>query len=727
MFSTHRIPARVASFVIVIVLFGATFGVGRIAEAQEDRSISDGFTLLAFDVTLGQIEDIEAAQLAAKMVLSNAESGLLFVGRYSDIAKEPQGFNTADEAKMAVDRITEELESNVGGEPVAANLSEMLEHYASFLEQLGSVTGGRMVVLSAGRFTYHESAGVGGLADVASEIASHRVMVDTVSLATTSGADREVLATISGAGGGIAYDLGFFEGVIEFIDDQLNVVLHASLRVEEAAPEGETIIVDVPPHSSYLVAGFAFEDEATNNVIVQSNGQEISDSVGSVSVISISEMKFFTVRYPQPGLWTLRSSGGSGPLTIYSDVVNEIRVEMPTVAPFPTGLPIVMTANARIGDMPLIDSSAMIRAVVTGPDGGQATYELHDRGEGGDAYSEDGTFSATVPAQELVGLNEVQLSMQWPNISASIDGAGIFVVEPFPTIEISVRASDDPVEEGARTQLATVDLKLGEHPFLAEQDGINVSVVNTDDGSEVPIELEPTEVVDGKVYQLRVFGALTMPAEYMFNATMRGRHLEREFKAMAVEQSRSIEIAVSDSILIYSAIGVGAFIVFLFLLLLVRSSMQVRPHGYLYRVDGQGQRELVADFGAYRRSPWDALMNKPIVPAAALPGVPLLGGRFVFSPRGLAFRYRPESDGLLRMTVRGEALQAGYTDIAGGEEFNIESDSFVFDPAAIVGEVVMSERLQSPERTRNAELDNFALDPMTWDAPSSARPTRRHY
>ena len=39
----------------------------------------------------------------------------------------------------------------------------------------------------------------------------------------------------------------------------------------------------------------------------------------------------------------------------------------------------------------------------------------------------------------------------------------------------------------------------------------------------------------------------------------------------------------------------------------------------------------MANFREYNRSPWDWLMNKPIVPAAAMPGVPLLGGRFVFN------------------------------------------------------------------------------------------------
>ena len=355
------------------------------------------------------------------------------------------------------------------------------------------------------------------------------------------------------------------------------------------------------------------------------------------------------------------------------------------------------------------------------------TFGLNDIGEDGDMFAEDGVFSATVPAQEEGWIGEVRLSMHWFDIDAKIDGAGVIVVEPFPTIEVTLIATDEPVTEATRTQLATVDLKLGDFPFLAEQDGITVSMVNTEDGSAVDLELEPTEVVDEKVYQLLVFGSLTLPAEYEFNASLSSTHLGREFEAVAAKKSASIEISTPTPILNYSLIGVGGFFGLLLLLLVLRWLMQVRPYGYLYRLDGQGQRELAVDFRAYRRSAWDAFMNKPMVPAAALPGIPLLGGRFVFSPRGLVFRYRPDSDGILRMTVRGEALQAGKNPILDGDEIHIGSETFVFDRAAIDDDVIVSERLQSTVRTRNAELDTFALDPMTWDAPSSARPTRRHY
>ena len=211
------------------------------------------------------------------------------------------------------------------------------------------------------------------------------------------------------------------------------------------------------------------------------------------------------------------------------------------------------------------------------------------------------------------------------------------------------------------------------------------------------------------------------------NAKLNSVHRERRFEALAVEQTASIEVTNPVSIPLLAGLGVAAFIGFLILLLLLRALFQSTPYGSLYRVDSQGERELVANFREYARSPWDWLMNKPVVPAAAMPGVPLLGGSFVFNSRGISFRYRPDSDGLLRMTIRGEPLQPGQTSILDGEDFQIGSETFVFDRAAIGEGVRVSERLTDSRRARHEDLDNFALDPMTWDAPASARPTRRRY
>ena len=120
---------------LLVVVASVPFGNGEKVEAQDGGSSDDGFTLVAFDATLTQIEDIEAAQLAANIVLSNAGEGLIIVGKYFDHAEDPQIFATADQAKAVVNEVTDELKSNAGGESLPADLSEMFETYALFVQR----------------------------------------------------------------------------------------------------------------------------------------------------------------------------------------------------------------------------------------------------------------------------------------------------------------------------------------------------------------------------------------------------------------------------------------------------------------------------------------------------------------------------------------------------------------------------------------------------------------
>ena len=86
---------------------------------------------------------------------------------------------------------------------------------------------------------------------------------------------------------------------------------------------------------------------------------------------------------------------------------------MPSQAPFPTGEPFVIVAEARIGELPLIDTSAIVDVNVTVPNGTELTFGLNDIGEDGDVFAEDGVFSATVPAQEegWIGRSSIEYAL----------------------------------------------------------------------------------------------------------------------------------------------------------------------------------------------------------------------------------------------------------------------------------------------------------------------------
>ena len=87
--------------------------------------------------------------------------------------------------------------------------------------------------------------------------------------------------------------LGFRMAYWSFVNNELSVQLTASVQTDDLASGVETIDLAVPPHSSYLVAGFIYDDPESDHVIVEPNGQEITGSVGSVSALSIAGIKFF--------------------------------------------------------------------------------------------------------------------------------------------------------------------------------------------------------------------------------------------------------------------------------------------------------------------------------------------------------------------------------------------------------------------------------------------------
>ena len=316
------ISAFVLSMALVVLMATSD---EQATSAQED---TEGLTFVAFDTSLTEVQDIEAAQFAANLVLSNADGSRIYIGEYDDEVREPRQFSSPDEAKIAVNEIVDRLRSEAGEaasqSDIVADIAAMLGNYSAFMQQLDGVTDGRFFVLSAGRFS-SVSQGF-AIPDM--------TQVNTVSLVTTPAADRDVLASISDSGGGIPYDLGFLDGVIEFINFELETQLEVSLETNASA-ESEQVSVDVPPHTSYLVAGFTFEGSEISNVIEQPNGQIISGAVGSVVEFSHAGFQFYAVRNPEPGVWRLLSSGGSGPLTIFSKVVNRVNLVMPVPAPFP--------------------------------------------------------------------------------------------------------------------------------------------------------------------------------------------------------------------------------------------------------------------------------------------------------------------------------------------------------------------------------------------------------
>ena len=720
-----RLPKSLLTLTVVIVLMVGFFsGIGRVS-AQGAQISGNPATIIAFDTTLDQRTDFEAASFAANLIADSVYEGQIFVGTYGDAVGNLEPIASSDEAKSRVADIVSELTTGTDGDGVAVDLLGMLDSYGARLAEIGTRDANRMFILSAGGF---DDVDPGAAYAVASDFAGD-FRIDTVSLATTTAPDRDVLSALTDATGGISYDLGFADGVVDFVSNMLNTQLETTF--DGASPEtgGIDTGVQVLPHSSYMIVAFATEDDETESVIVSTNGQEISESVGSVSAFGLPGIKIFAVRNPQPGQWGARSRGGTENVKISRAVVNSLRIDFTGPPPFRVGEPVALNVDTRSGSAIHVDADAVIEAVVVDAEGVESTYALNDAGMDGDVTALDGTFTVTLPSSETEGVFEIRFTMRWSGIAPTIETVGSYRVAQFPRIDLVVSDLADPVGKSERTQIGTINVLRGADPYLVNPDDLEIALNSAADGVLHGFEAEAVELIDGKGYSFAIFAEFEVSGDFELAASVNSDFEGRSFESTAAAQALTIEVArplpfvtIVAAFLLgtaaFGAIGFAAYAV-----------VRPKPFGYLYRIDASdpsAERELVADFAAYRPSPLDWAINRALVPAAALPAVPLLGGSFVFTSDGTGFKYDPVQDGELRMLLHDEALRAGFNPIVPGETISIGGASYVFQANQHRGEVRVAERLRRQQSRQHQELQDFAMDPMTWDAPSSARPTRRH-
>ena len=153
--------------------------------------------------------------------------------------------------------------------------------------------------------------------------------------------------------------------------------------------------------------------------------------------------------------------------------------------------------------------------------------------------------------------------------------------------------------------------------------------------------------------------------------------------------------------------------------------LRTTPTGFIYKVDLDSPQELVVDFSETQFAVLDFVFRSNVVPAVALAALPLRGGHFVFGRGGVSFRYNPERDGDVRMTIDGEPVVAGRNELSDGSEMTVAGVTYRFSVDKLMGDIRVSTLLRPEDTDEHDELSRFTNDPMTFDAPSSIRPTRR--
>ena len=714
---------------LVFVALVAVFAAMPRATSAQERTVSDGLTLIALDTTMTRVRDLEAAQMAATLVLSQTPKGLIAVGEYGVSPDDPRTFSTTDEAQQEVRnvirRMREAIDSPSEGEPEAAGFTTMLTRYASYMQQINAPPGSKLVLLSAGSFADPDNTTPATVAVLADGFTSGGILIDGVSLATTSAPDRAVIETVANETEGRYFDLGFNDGVLEFLNATLGVGLRETFRGE---PQGTTPLassIDVLPHSTTLVAGFVYEGSEISATLISPSGQRLTAGSTTVDVLSASGINVFTVLDPEPGQWGMESLGGSGSVLFVSEVLNPITLGPLEMAPAPVGFEWVMRAMSTADGAPHIDTTASLVAEVVGPGGATRIFQMYDDGMGNDRLANDGEYIADIEADDVPGIRDVKLRMTWPVTPAIVEGTSTYSLEVFPVATMTA-TSEDFGMGGEDLTLATIAVTLegGAYPVTAES--LVVAVTDGATGEPITFEVQPLEADNGAASSFSIVADVLESATFDFNASLNLVYLEREF---------TYDIGVATVVaeldpppepnrlpLVFAGVivvaGVAAAAAWWFLL-------RTTPKGFIYKVDLDSPQELVVDFSETQFAVLDFVFRSNVVPAVALAALPLRGGHFVFGRGGVRFRYNPERDGDVRMTIDGEPVVAGRNEVSDGSEMTVAGVTYRFSIDKLMGDIRVSTLLRPEDTDEHDELSRFTNDPMTFDAPSSIRPTRR--
>ncbi len=693
--------------------------------AQSERNIQDGITLLAVDGLIRDERDIDTMEMSASFIISLLESGIVSIGEYTDSPSEPRTYQNLKDAEAQIASMAQNLRENEAQEDRKSAIISMLARYGSYLGQLGAGNNSRLVLLTSGRFNDPANTTPESVAVFVQYFISIGLQIDVVSLPTTPALDREVLARIAQETGGKYFDLGFKAGIANFFATELGIEFSA----QEAAPTspGQPFkrSIEVPPHSDILVAGIVFDDPKRQSALISPNGQELVSSDQNVKVTSSSSAKIYLIDDPEAGNWSMTSAGEDEEILFLSYFYNPITLQMKPTPPFPTSSDVVLQVNARAGDLPHIDDQATVEAIVTLADGTQEIFKLNDAGRDGDERAEDGAFSALMPTRDQLGMRSVTFNMRWPQVDATVQGSGMFSIDPFPEATVKLQEYSGPASE--RALIAEIELLVGGYPYLAAPDDLQISVLNRADDTPVEWVIEPAFLQDDKSYQFTLLADIQQDGNYDISVSLATKYLERDYVFQAPPVTAPIELSVPIAVNYNTPIliAVGAAIA-LILAVAIFLWMRPKPFGYIYKVS-VGKHELVADMSRFRFAMLEKLFNGNVIPAAALRALPLRGGRFVFR-RGnkVEFVYRPEVDGAIRMTINGNPIAQGATLLLHGAELRIAAEDYVFLNEEATGDVRLSPIMELENAAaQREEMARFTQDPLTFDAPSSARPTRR--
>ncbi len=637
------------------------------------QDTDDPLTVIAVDLgAAGDSLDREMAETAMRTVAGAMERGKLVL---VDYGITPYDFTLPVDVQDSYDEELEKAIERLQNAPVIARsdqtgaLSDIFAYLASSIAPDET----RVVLITPGRILGETEATRTQMAKTGELFGAQNWRVDVMTLPTTGIPARELLSEVSRESGGDYYDLGTGQGIGELLAREIGlegvVLIDAELR-----PGTESIAsAEIAPHTRSLRVVFVRINSATQVTLFRPNAAPATNEFPNIDVQEMHNTVTYTVSEPTPGEWRLRGVGAGLKLLAYAEIKNPIQLELIPQPPLPIGEPGLITVAAMIEGQPQPLAAARLKATVQQPDGVTQTRELNDRGVAGDEITQDGIFSAAIPAPEAQGVNDVQLELTWDDYDALIRGSGVYHTEHFPKLSLN-RSEEPTLTPGDNARVAIVEVTTGGFPHLLEADEMRGMLTGPVD--ELPVEFVAVEEFDdGLAWQFEVYAAPIESGDYELQVSLDSEHLGRPFNAVLAGPSVSITVIQPTPVPTATPIRKatptpdtdtveedpeGGFPIWTVILPLAIIALLVgtpaawflsrtKPYGYVY----DDMNRLIVDFNRVERDPKRLLLAKDRVGASELPSLPFNGGEFHFRSDRVELRYTPaDGDPSLRVNSR---------------------------------------------------------------------------
>ena len=342
--------------------------------------------------------------------------------------------------------------------------------------------------------------------------------VSSFSLSGTPISTSQVSKILASSTGGNIFELDNISGLKLFTDHLLSTDNRGTLisSGEKKLTFSDLLISDIEilPGTEYVMALFFRETNAGSLRLKNPDGLEASTGDrSSSSVVETPNAVIWIINEPTPGIWNVDVTGISGLVSSWYLASNKYSLNFQVSEVVPTDESATISAYiTEAQSLTFMTDGASMKAEVTTPSNTSVMYKLKDDGTDGDLASDDGYYSASIPAPLEEGKYNVSVQLSWPNVNYKLTRDFTFEAQTFPSIEM-IPLYTTNLFVGEEYTVATLYVKVKDSPYAIPPSFITPQITNDPQFNGV-LRINPRSPdADGKAWMYDVIYAANKPAQ----------------------------------------------------------------------------------------------------------------------------------------------------------------------------------------------------------------------